>query len=266
MQFHFIEIGSGSPLLFLHGIGGNAETWQYQLPYFAKDYRVIAVDLPGYGRSDPLPKMTFPALAQWLHELLVTYNLEKTLLVGHSFGGMIVQEYLATYNSDATAIVLYGTSPAFGRKEGAWQQKFVRGRLQPLDDGQTMRDLAPSIAKGLVGSGAKPAGIVLAERGIAAVPDDTFRDSVLCLVDFDQRANLGQIKIPCLVLAGEEDRNAPSPMMKKMAGQIPAAEFVSLPQLGHMAHLESPALFNDTLQTFFKKHPGIADRLTGSIT
>ena len=165
---------------------------------------------------------------------------------------MIAQEYLAAYEGGAAAVVLYATSPAFGRKDGQWQQQFIRARLQPLDDGQTMSELAPAIARGLVGSGASAAGIALARQGIAAVPDETFRASVMCLVNFDQRANLGQIAIPCLAIVGEEDRNAPPAMMEKMAGRIPSAHFASLPTLGHLAHLENPELFNNALHSFLQ--------------
>ena len=253
MKFSYQEAGGGRPLIFLHGIGGNADTWRYQLEAFADEYRVIALDLPGYGRSDLLPHTTFPALAQWLHEFIVTHQLENPILVGNSFGGMIVQEYLAAYGGGGlTAVVLYGTSPAFGRKDGKWQQKFIRARLQPLDDGQTMAELAPTIVKGLVGSGATAAGIELARQGVAAVAEETFRTAVMTLVQFDQRANLGNIHLPCLLLVGEEDSNAPPPMMEKMATYIPHAQFVCLPQLGHLAHVENPQLFNDALHLFLE--------------
>lgn len=250
MQFSLLEAGSGSPLIFLHGIGGNAATWRDQLNMFANEYHVVAVDLPGYGNSDPLAKMTFPALAGWLHQLLTQFKFHAPILIGHSFGGMIVQEYLATYDDAVTAVAFYGTSPAFGRKGGDWQQTFIRNRLQPLDDGSTMVELAPAIARGLVGTDASSAGIERVRAGVAAVAEETFRAAVICLTDFDQRANLGNIDIPCLLIVGEEDNNAPPSMMARMADRIPKARFCQLPGLGHMAHLENPALFNTALQSF----------------
>ena len=248
-----IEAGSGQPIVFLHGIGGNAATWQEQVAYFSSDYRTIGLDLPGYGETPPLSQMSFPALSLWLHEALAALGATAPILVGNSFGGMIIQEYLATYSDPVRAIVLFGTSPAFGRKDGDWQQQFVRARLQPLDDGKSMIDLAPKIARGLVGSGASAAGIARIEAGIATVPNDTFRAAVHCLVDFDQRANLVNIKMPTLVIVGEEDTNAPAPMMEKMASKIAGAEYLCLPKLGHVAHAEDPSVFNMALANFLAK-------------
>ncbi len=247
-----VERGADQPLVFLHGIGGNAETWRYQLDIFRERYRAIAFDLPGYGHAPPLAETNFPALAEWLHGSLRALEIEQPILVGHSFGGMIVQEYLATYPGQTKAVVLYGTSPAFGRKDGDWQQKFVRARLQPLDDGKKMVDLAPQIVAGLVGSGAKPEGIALAQAGVAATTEEAFRRSIHCLVDFDQRANLSRIDIPCLLLVGAEDTNAPAAMMEKMASKIHGASYRCLSGLGHLAHLEDAEIFNRALVEFLR--------------
>ncbi|MBV7330595.1 alpha/beta hydrolase [Chloroflexi bacterium TSY] len=248
-----IERGEGQPLVFLHGIGGNAETWHYQLEELREDYHVVALDLPGYGGTSSLPQMTFPALADWLNKTLLNLEIENSVLIGNSFGGMIVQEYLATFSGQAKAAVLYGTSPAFGRKDGEWQQKFIRARLQPLDEGKTMAELAPKIVQGVIGSGAQAEGIALAEKGVADVPAETFRAAVHCLVEFDQRANLAKIEIPCLVLVGAEDTNAPPPMMEKMASKIPGAVYRTMPGLGHIAHIEDGAQFNRVIVDFLQQ-------------
>jgi 3-oxoadipate enol-lactonase len=166
---------------------------------------------------------------------------------------MMAQEYLALYPGQTRAVVLYGTSPAFGRREGEWQQQFIKTRLGPLDEGKTMAELAPDMVKGLIGSNAKAARLALAQQAMATVPETTFRAGLLCLLEFDRRDNLGQIDIPCLLLAGEEDTNAPAPMMEKMASKIPGAQFRCLPKLGHLAHLEDPVMFNTELQAFLNQ-------------
>ena len=246
----FLEAGVGQPLVFLHGMAANAHTFQPQLDFFSQDFRTISLDSPGYGQAPSLSECTFAHLANWLHQRLAELAIRQPILVGHSMGGMIVQSYLARYADPVRAVVLYGSSPAFGKPDGEWQQRFIRARLQPLDDGHSMAELAPQIVKGLVGANAAAEGIARAEAGVAATPAETFRTAVQTIVTFDERANLAQISCPCLCLVGEEDTNAPPAMVEKMAAKISGATFQCLPGLGHMAHLEDPATFNRVVSEF----------------
>lgn len=249
-KISYLAQGHGPPLLFLHGIGGSAASWQAQLEEFSPTHRAIAWDMPGYGTSALLPEPSITNLAHALDHFLRTQQIERPILVGHSIGGMIVQEFLARYPGRFASVVLYATSPAFGRKDGAWQQDFIRARLGPLDEGKTMAELAPIIVQSLVGSAAQPTGIALATACMAAVSEATYRAGVLSLLDFDQRENLAKIDVPCLLITGSEDTSAPATMMEKMAAKIPQARFVVLPGLGHLAHMEDAALFNRTLHEF----------------
>ena len=251
-MIHFTEQGQGIPLIFLHGMGLNAESWRYQLGAFSGDYRVIALDLPGYGHSAPLEEVSFAAYAQALQGFIRSHTLEQPILVGHSFGGMIVQEYLALYPRSVRAAVLFATSPAFGNPQGEWQQAFIKSRLKPFEEGKHMSDLADGIVENMIGSGAKGAGLGLARTALAATSDETFKASVWCLTTFDQRENLSKIDVPTLLLVGEEDKSAPPTVMEKMASKIQRSQYVCLPKLGHFAHLENPTLFNNELSAFLK--------------
>ncbi len=249
-RFGHLERGQGPPLVFLHGIGGGAESWRYQIDEFARAYRAIAWNMPGYGASERAPEYSFASYAQWLRAFLTECAIDQPILIGHSIGGMIVQEYLATYPAAARAVVLYATSPAFGRREGEWQQQFLRARLGPLDEGKRMADLASGIVRDLAGSAAKAEGIALAVACMATVPEETYRAVMRSLVEFDRREVLDRITVPCLLISGEGDTNAPPAMMEKMAAKIPGAQYRRLPGLGHLAHLEDPAAFNRLLWTF----------------
>ena len=96
----------------------------------------------------------------------------------------------------------------------------------------------------MMGPNPDPAGRALFIEQYAAVPEATYRAAVKCLVTFDERANLPNIKVPVLCLAAEHDRNAPPPVVEKMAGKIPGAHYLCLPGLGHMPNLEAPAAFD----------------------
>jgi 3-oxoadipate enol-lactonase len=240
------------PLVFLHGIGGAARAWRGQLDFFKGRYRAIAWDMPGYGGSAPLPGVSIAALADALRDFLQQIGATKPILVGHSIGGMIVQQLLAKNPDIAGAVVLAQTSPAFGKPDGDWQKEFIGARLGPLDRGETMVSLAPSLVKDLVGDDPDASGMALARDCMAAVPEATYRATMLALMGFDLRSALKDIAVPTLVLSGSKDKNAPAPMMAKMASYIPSATYVELEGAGHLVNLERPAVFNAALDGFLK--------------
>jgi 3-oxoadipate enol-lactonase len=240
------------PLVFLHGIGGAARAWRGQLETFGDRYRAIAWDMPGYGGSAPLPDVSIAALADALQDFLQQIGVTKPILVGHSIGGMIVQQWLTKYPDIAAATVLAQTSPAFGKADGDWQKSFIGARLGPLDRGETMVSLAPALVGELVGDDPDAGGMVLARDCMAAVPEATYRATMLALRGFDQRAALKKIVVPTLVLSGSRDNNAPAPMMAKMANYIPSAKYVELEGVGHLANLERAGAFNAALDSFLK--------------
>ena len=240
------------PLVFLHGIGGAARAWRCQLDAFGADYRALAWDMPGYGGSAPLPTVSIAALADSLQDFLRGVGATKPILVGHSIGGMIVQQWLAKNPGVASAVVLAQTSPAFGRPDGDWQKSFIDARLGPLDRGETMVSLAPSLVSELVGDDPDPGNMDLARDCMAGVPEATYRATMLALIGFDLRHALKDIAVPTLVLSGSKDNNAPAPMMAKMAGYIASASYVELKGVGHLANLERPDAFNAALDGFLK--------------
>jgi 3-oxoadipate enol-lactonase len=241
-------------LVFLHGIGGAARAWRGQLDFFRGRYRAIAWDMPGYGGSAPLPAVSIVTLADALQDFLQQVGAAKPILVGHSIGGMIVQQLLVKSPGIARAVVLAQTSPAFGKPDGDWQKSFIDARLGPLDRGETLASLAPSLVKELVGDDPDPAGLELARDCMAHVPEATYRATMLALMGFDLRHALKNIAVPTLVLSGSKDNNAPAPMMAKMATYIPSSTYVEIEGAGHLVNLEQPAAFNAALDQFLKTH------------
>lgn len=242
-----------TPVVFLHGIGGGARSFAPQIASFvAAGYQPIALDLMGYGTREPIEAMSFEALAEDVEFALSESGIEGAVLVGHSMGGMVVQTMLRRHPDDYRAAVLSCTSPAFGNPAGDFQKQFVAARLEPLDTGYTMADLAPAAARGVMGPNADPAGVSLFVQEYAKVPEATYRAAVRCLVTFDERANLPNIKIPVLCLAAELDKNAPPPVVEKMAGKIPGAQYVCLPGLGHMPNLEAPGAVDAAIFRFLQ--------------
>ena len=253
-RFGYEAAGDSSlpSLVFLHGIGGAGRAWRGQIEFFSGNFRAVAWDMPGYGASAPLANVSIATLADALQDFLQGIGANAPTLIGHSIGGMILQQWLIQYPAAARAVVLAQTSPAFGKADGGWQKSFIEARLGPLNRGETMASLAPALVKDLVGDHPDAAGMKVAQSCMASVPEASYRASMLALLGFDQRHALGDIKVPTLVLSGSKDKNAPAPMMAKMAGYIPSANYVELDGAGHLVNLERPAAFNAALDQFLK--------------
>jgi 3-oxoadipate enol-lactonase len=243
---------NATPLVFLHGIGGAARAWRGQIAAFSDRYRAIAWDMPGYGGSAALPSVSIATLADALQDFLQAIGGPRPVLVGHSIGGMIVQQWLTKYPRDAAAVVFAQTSPAFGKAEGDWQKQFIEARLGPLDRGETMKSLAPVLVRELIGDDPDPAGMEVARDCMGGVPEASYRAMMMALLGFDQRKALGDITVPTLVLSGSKDKNAPAPMMAKMATYIRSSTYVELQGAGHLVNVERPKAFNATLDQFLK--------------
>ncbi len=97
-----------------------------------------------------------------------------------------------------------------------------------------------------------PAGMDIARECMGSVPETSYRAMMLALLGFDQRKALADITVPTLVLSGSRDKNAPAPMMAKMATYIPQATYVELEGAGHLVNLERPKAFNAALDQFLK--------------
>ena len=239
-----------TPLLFLHGVGGGHHAWEKQLPYFSSlGYPSHAWDQPGYGHSPIVEPYDLERVSASLARLIESLAAgEPVVLIGHSMGGLIAQETYVRHPKLIKALALCFTSPAFAGGGSEFTKQFIAARIDPLDQGQTMAQIAARLIP-TMGSNSK-----LAEQIMAGVPPDTYRKAVRLLTTFDRRKELAEIKVPTLVLAGSEDKTAPPAMMQKMADRIPGAEYVLLQDCGHLGPMDQPEAFNDALLLFLRNH------------
>jgi len=240
-------------LLFLHGVGGGHHAWDGQLPYFsARGYAAHAWDQPGYGHSATVEPYDLEQVVLALKRLVDSVCEEPVVLVGHSMGGLIAQEAYARFPQMVRALALCFTSAAFvGGSDFA--REFVAARIGPLDQGQSMADIAARLMPAMRGAKSSPAGMAQAQRIMSEIPAETYRRAVRLLTTFDRRALLPKIAIPTLLVAGSDDRTAPPAIMEKMAQKIPGAEYVRLEGCGHLGPMDQPEAFNAALGAFLER-------------
>jgi 3-oxoadipate enol-lactonase len=256
----FDRYGQGATTVaLLHGIGGGRSIWSDAISGTARRLSdagctVVALDLPGYGGS-PLPAtLTTPGMATAARDTLDELGLLPAIWLGHSMGGMVAQELVALDPAAVRGLVLACTSPAFGNADSDWQRDFLRDRLAPLDAGQGMAALASTLVAVMVAAGTPPEATLRAASVMARVPEATYRAALVALAGFDRRAALAQVAVPTLVLAAEQDRQAPPEMMRRMAQRIPGADYRCLAGAGHLANVERPDDFHAAVAAFLHRY------------
>ena len=243
--------GTGEPVVCLHGIGGDATSFDPQLSGL-DGYQVIAWNMPGYGQSKPLAEPSnFENLSMALSEFLNALGFSRVHLVGQSIGGMLALEHACRRSDQVGSLTLIGTTPRFGGKDDSFKSEFLKARLSPLDAGKTMAEIAAISAPKLVGPDVGVDVVKSVQEPLSRVPEKTWRDILNCLVTFDRNEDLPAIAHAACVVAGSHDANAPSKTMAKMAARLPKSQFHEIQGAGHMINQELSLEFNKIATAFF---------------
>ena len=249
------ETGHGPVVVFLHGLGGSRTAWDPQLADLGRHFRCVAWDLPGYGRSRPLPRLTFPAIADAVARLLDELGVERAHLVGESFGGMHALHTALRHPQRVDRLVLTNTSPAFGL-DGTRPEEWKRARLAPLDAGTTPADLAPGVLAAIAGPRLVGPALEARVAAFARIPAEALRAAVDCLPHHDVRSQLAAITAPALVIAGQLDTETPVDYARVLARGLADARLEVLDGIGHLAASEDPQRFNRLVERFLHDTEG----------
>ena len=243
------EAGSGDVVLFLHGIGHSRIAWDRQLEDLSDRWRCVAWDLPGFGASEPLEAMTFPAIADAAVSLLDRLGVDSAHFVGLSFGGQQALHVAVGHPDRVRSLVLADTSPAFGTN-GMTREEWIDQRLEPLRSGLTPADIAESVMAGVSGPDFSGPNFDLAVAAMGRLTPQGYEDAVRCLPTHDVRDALATIDVPTLVVVGELDLATPPGVARLLADGIPDARLVELPGIGHLTPNEAPREFNRLVREF----------------
>jgi 3-oxoadipate enol-lactonase len=252
--------GSGPPLVFAHGLGGNHMSWWQQVAHFSANYTCIAFSHRGFAPSTPVPGETAPdAYADDLAALVAELGLPEFRLVAQSMGGWTSIEYLLRgreHASKVKALVLASTSGTldFRRLRGA-EAVEIRNWLASAP--KAMADME---ARGILSAGGErfareqPA-LALLYRQIGASTAADFkaavRPKILQMRSKDPNLLAG-LDLPILFVGGDEDCLFPAAACPGFAALAPRGRAVRVPKAGHSVYFERAAEFNRIVEEFLQ--------------
>lgn len=246
-HLHLERKGSGPALVLVHGYLGGSSQWAAEMQALSPHLDVIAVDLPGFGKSRHLTSPDqITGYAQAVLDCLDEQGVQRFHLLGHSMGGMIVQEMVRLAPQRVMRLVLYGTGP-LGLLPGRFET-MARSRERLAQDGveATARRIS---ATWLLHREASPMAQALGD--LAAQASAQAAEAGLWAMErWDGRANLPHITQPTLIVWGDQDRSYQWAQVESLWRSIAGASLAVLPHCSHALHLEYPQIFHTLLLDF----------------
>ncbi len=237
--------GKGHPLVLLHSLLADRGSFERVRSRLARQFRVIILDLPGFGGSTPVTGGLRNVAETVFAALQVVAAGEKPVVLGNGFGGFIALQMAIGHPGFAAALVLADSGAAFsepGRAAFRAMASAASARgLEAVVETAMRRLFAPSF------QAENPA--LMAERKEAFLRTDAgvFQAACHALATLDIREEVGSIALPCLVLVGEEDEATPPPMSIELASLLPNARLEVLAGCAHVPPLQKPDLFLDLI-------------------
>jgi len=248
MQDTYIgDEGKGFPLVLVHGFLGSSIMWKPQIDFFKDYFRVITPDLPVYGKSNKAKSHnTIQSMANLLIDLLGEKKIDKFHLLGHSMGGMIVQEMAKKGGDKISKLVCYSTGP---RGE-------MPGRFETVDQSREnlkkngLEITANNIAKTwfIKGDDAKYFDICIdaGKQTSTEVADY----SLVAIKNWNGVDTLKNIKNDTLIIRGDQDKSYNLEQVQTLENNIGNSKLIIFKNCAHNVLIEQPDQFNKTIKDF----------------
>ncbi|RKD24342.1 hypothetical protein BEP19_08070 [Ammoniphilus oxalaticus] len=258
VRLHYMERGTGQPILLAHGLGSYSYTWRHNIDALASRFRVIAVDLKGFGFSDKpdKPGYSLDAYAQSIKELIQAFGFGKVHFIGSSMGGEIGLRICLDTPQCIDKLVLIGSS-GYRDRLSPWIKLVCRlpYRLgvRPFLRRRCTKQILADIVRAAFYNPRALSDEEL-DRYLAPLMGEAVERSFLRLLrefDFGKRkADYDQISHETLVLAGEHDHVITREDSMRLADQLQHATLHIIPKTGHFMHEERPELVNELILKF----------------
>jgi pimeloyl-ACP methyl ester carboxylesterase len=244
----YYDIGHGPPLVLVHGVGGDADQWAFVYGPLTAKHRIIALDLPGFGRSDkPLLDYCVEVWVEFLDRFLKAINLPRASLLGHSFGGWIAASFALRLADRVDRLVLVDSAGIDAGAQPLQIDLNVSSRRNMREVFEYMFFDPRMVSDGLVDLAY---GLHL-ERGDAPA----IRSALATLNAPKEKLDgkLGTLQAPTLIVWGENDRVTPVAMAHEFQRALPNAELAVIPRCGHFPLIENPGAFSSAVLGFLAR-------------
>jgi len=251
MQDIFIsDQGEGYPLILVHGFLGSSEMWKPQINFFKNYFRVITPDLPGFGKSNKAKlHNNIQSIANLLLDCLEEKKIDKFYLLGHSMGGMIVQEMAKKDGNKISKLVCYSTGPR-GEMPGRFET--VEQSREKLKK-QGLKIAAKNIAKTwfIKGEDAKYFDICI-EAG-KQTSMEAVDNALIAFKNWNGVDTLKNIKNETLIIWGDQDKSYNFKQVQTLKQNIANSTLYIINGCAHNVHLEKAEEFNRIVLNFLNK-------------
>ncbi|MDH3581030.1 MAG: alpha/beta hydrolase [Hyphomicrobiales bacterium] len=239
--------GEGPKLVLIHGYLGGSAMWEDQIAFLSRKFDIIAPDLPGFaGSSHLIAPDSIAGYSECILEFLAQENVDDFFLLGHSMGGMIVQQMALTAPARVKKLVAYGTGPV----------GVMPGRFETIDDSRRRlkadgldRAAKRIAATWFIAEEAAPGYALCSQLGAQASMDAAL-SSLAAWQNWNVSKELKNISAPTLVIWGDRDRSYGWPQPESLWRGIPDCSLAVVPGCAHNVHMEKPDLFNRIVEDF----------------
>lgn len=250
-EIFFEDAGSGPPIVLGHSFLCSGGMWRAQVPALAAGFRIINPDLRGHGQSGHVlqPFSLYDAASDVI-AVLDHLGIERATWCGLSIGGMVALRAALAYPDRVAGLVLLDTDAG---PETAWHKV----KYHAMGAGVRvagMRPLLPAIARLMFGATTRRENPALVREWRREFAKVHVPSALRCLDALMQRDSLldrlPEIRVPALVLVGDEDRSLPVALSRRIHDRLPHSTFQVIPGAGHLSALERPTEVNEELLEF----------------
>ena len=246
-QIYIDDIGKGFPLVLIHGYLGSSEMWFLQKKFLSKNYRIITPALPGFGESYNVKSLnSINKMAQMLLKLINEKNINKFHLLGHSMGGMIVQEMAKISGEKIKKLICFATG-SIGDIPDRFES--IDTSIEKLKE-EGIKETVKRIPPKWFVKGQKAKNYYLCENAVKQIKEVTAYNALVAMKNWRGYENLKNIKQDTLIIWGDKDVSYNFNQVDTLKKNIPNSKLEIFKGCSHNVHLEEPQKFNETVKNF----------------